>query len=79
MQQPSGKFHGTSFDIAPEGLHGASGGQVLIRLSALLAAFVLIWTLVTGTVVDAAQSAFIATMLGFTWHAGAHFTWNSHR
>ncbi|WP_328485998.1 hypothetical protein [Streptomyces zaomyceticus] len=79
LQQPSGKFHGTSFNIVPEGLHGAPGGQALVRLSAPLAAFVLVWTLVTGTVMDAAESAFIATMLGFAWHAGVHVTWDSDR
>ncbi len=49
----------------------------MIRLSAPLAAFALVWTLVTGTVVDAAESAFIATMLGFAWHAGVYVTWGS--
>ncbi|OII62881.1 MULTISPECIES: hypothetical protein [unclassified Streptomyces] len=77
LQQPSGQFHGSSFNIVPEGLHDASGGQALIRLSAPLAAFALVWTLVTGTVVDAAESAFIATMLGFAWHAGVYVTWGS--
>lgn len=79
LQQPSGPFHRTSFNIASVDLHGAPDGQAMVRLSALLAAFVLVWTLVTDTVVDAAESAFIATMLGFAWHAGVHVTWNSDR
>lgn len=47
----------------------------MVRLSALLAGFALMWSLVTDTPVDAAESAFMATMLGFTWHAGVQFTW----
>ncbi|MER6573067.1 hypothetical protein ABT288_44740 [Streptomyces sp. NPDC001093] len=74
-QLPSGQLHGTSFNIVPVGVHEDFGGQVMVRLSALLAAFVLTWTVVTHTAVDAAESAFIVTMLGFTWHAGALFTW----
>ncbi|MGW6971650.1 hypothetical protein [Streptomyces sp. NPDC054952] len=75
LQSPSGKFHGTSFNIVPVGLHHAPGGIAMIRLSAVLAAFALTWTLVTDTAVDAAESTFIVTMLGFAWHAGVNVTW----
>ncbi|MCZ1006884.1 hypothetical protein [Streptomyces lydicus] len=75
LQLPSGHFHGTSFNIAPVGLHNALGGHAVVRLSALLAAFVLMWTLIKGTTVDTTESAFIVTMLGFTWHAGLNVTW----
>ncbi|MEU2956592.1 hypothetical protein [Streptomyces sp. SID1034] len=52
---------------------------MIVRLSALLAAFVLVWTLVTGTVVGPGESAFIAGMLGYAWQAGVNITWNSGR
>ncbi|MCX4818319.1 hypothetical protein OG883_45940 [Streptomyces sp. NBC_01142] len=57
------------------GIHADPGGHVAVRLSAVLAAFVLTWTVVSGTAVDTVQSAFIVTMLGFAWHAGVHFSW----
>lgn len=79
LRQPSGQLHRTIFDITSVGLHRARGGQAVIRLSALLAAFVLVWCLVTDTAVDAAESAFIATMLGFAWHVEVRITWNSGR
>lgn len=47
----------------------------MVRLSALLAAFILTWILVTDTAVDTAKSAFIVTLLGFTWHAGVRVAW----
>ncbi|MGA4949250.1 hypothetical protein [Streptomyces lydicamycinicus] len=75
LQLPSGQFHVTSFNIAPVGLHNAPGGHAMVRLSALLAGFVLTWTLVTDTAVDATESAFIVTMLGFAWHAGVNVAW----
>lgn len=77
LQPPSGQFHGTSPNIASVGPHDGPGGQAVVRLSAPIAGFVLTWTLVTGTAVDPAESAFIVTMLGFTWHAGVNVTWNS--
>ncbi|MFB6525093.1 hypothetical protein [Streptomyces sp. NPDC056399] len=75
LQLPSGHIHGTSFNIGPTGLLDVPGGQATLRLSAVAASFVLIWTVATGAAVDAAESAFIVTMLGFTWHAGIHVTW----
>ncbi|MFF8731092.1 hypothetical protein ACF073_32105 [Streptomyces sp. NPDC015171] len=56
-------------------LHDAPGGLVMVRLSALLAAFTLAWTLITDTVVDTTESAFVVTLLGFAWHAGVQVTW----
>lgn len=79
LQQPSGQFHGSSFNIVPVGIRGVAERQAMLRLSAPLAAFVVVWTQVTGTAVDAQESAFIATMLGFAWHAGVHVTWGSER
>jgi hypothetical protein len=79
QQQPSGQFHVTSFNIDPVGVRAAPGGQAAIRLSALLAAFALIWSLVTDAALDTAESAFIATMLGFAWHAGVNVTWDTGR
>ncbi|MBM9624654.1 hypothetical protein [Streptomyces zhihengii] len=79
LQLPPGQIHGTSFNISSAEVPPSPGGQAVVRLSALLAAFVLIWTLVTETTVDTAESAFIAAMLGFTWHAGVHITWDSRR
>ncbi|MGW1295885.1 hypothetical protein [Streptomyces sp. NPDC002533] len=75
IQLPSGLFHGTSFNIVPVGVLDDLGGQVTVRLSAVLAGFVLVWTLACGMAVDAAQSAFIATMLGFAWHASIWVRW----
>lgn len=76
LQLPSGQNHGTSPNIASPGPYNGPGGQATVRLSALLAGFVLTWTLVTGAAVDPAESVFIVTMLGFTWHAGVNVTWN---
>ncbi|MFI6893585.1 hypothetical protein ACIBM4_05660 [Streptomyces sp. NPDC050256] len=75
LQLPSGQFHGISLNAIPVGIHAAPEGHVAVRLNALLAAFVLTWTVISGTTVDAAQSAFIFTLLGFTWHASVHFRW----
>ncbi|MCX4398860.1 MULTISPECIES: hypothetical protein [unclassified Streptomyces] len=75
LQLPSEQFHGTSFDIAAVGIQDDPGSHVAVRLSAVLAAFILTWTVVSGTEVEAAQSAFIVTLLGFTWHASAYFCW----
>ncbi|MFI6019172.1 hypothetical protein ACIBCP_16305 [Streptomyces sp. NPDC051287] len=71
LQQPSGYFHGISLNITGAELHDAPGGLVMVRLSALLAAF----TLITDTVVDTTESAFVVTLLGFAWHAGVQVTW----
>ncbi|MFD9796716.1 hypothetical protein ACFWXK_37865 [Streptomyces sp. NPDC059070] len=48
----------------------------MVRLSAPIAGFVLLWTLVKGSAIAPAESAHIVTMLGFTWHAGVNVTWN---
>ncbi|MFD3907983.1 hypothetical protein HXS80_06360 [Streptomyces sp. CB04723] len=74
-QLPSGQFHGTSFNIVPVGVLDAPGGDFAVRLSAVLAAFVLVWTVTCGSTVDAAQSAFVVTLLGFSWHASFHVRW----
>ncbi|MGV9790824.1 hypothetical protein [Streptomyces sp. NPDC003435] len=74
-QLPSGQLHGISCNIDSAGNRAHSGVRGMVRLSALLAGFALMWSLVTDTPVDAAESAFMATMLGFTWHAGVQFTW----
>ncbi|MGQ4484255.1 hypothetical protein ACN6LM_002583 [Streptomyces sp. SAS_281] len=79
MQQPSGQFHGTSFNIGSVGIHAVPERQAVVRLCAPLAAFVVVWTVVTGTVVDVNESAFIVTMLGFAWHAGVLVTWGPGR
>ncbi|MEU8543155.1 hypothetical protein AB0C52_24760 [Streptomyces sp. NPDC048717] len=50
-----------------------------IRLSVPLAEFSLTWNLFTGTAMDTVRSAFVTAMLGFTWHAGVHVTWESDR
>ncbi|WP_433547179.1 hypothetical protein ACQPZG_20400 [Streptomyces sp. CA-294286] len=75
LEQPSGQIHGTSFNITPVGNHRSPSGQVAIRLSALVATFALVWILATKATMDAAESAFIVTLLGFTWHAGVNVTW----
>ncbi|MEU4796377.1 hypothetical protein [Streptomyces sp. NPDC023327] len=62
-------------NIVTAELHEPPGGLVMVRLSALLAAFILTWILVTDTAVDTAKSAFIVTLLGFTWHAGVRVAW----
>jgi hypothetical protein len=79
VQLPSGRFHGTSLRITPVELHQAPGGLVMVRLSALLAAFTLTWALTTDTAVNATESAFIVTLLGFAWHAGVQVTWDPSR
>ncbi|MFG3430389.1 hypothetical protein [Streptomyces californicus] len=57
------------------GVLEAPGGHVAVRLSAVLASFVLVWTVACGSTVDAAQSAFVVTLLGFSWHASFHLRW----
>ncbi|MBT2430301.1 hypothetical protein J7F02_33110 [Streptomyces sp. ISL-112] len=79
LQLPSGQFHGTSFNIVPAGVLDDPGGHVAVRLSAVLAAFVLVWTVACGTTADAAQSAFVVTLLGFTWHANVYVRWAQRR
>ncbi|MFF2189645.1 hypothetical protein [Streptomyces sp. NPDC058155] len=56
-------------------LHDSPRGYATVRLNALLAAFVLLWTLITGTAIDMTHTTFVVTMLGFTWHAGVNVTW----
>ncbi len=72
---PSGRIYGTSPDIAYAGYPGIRGGRVAVRLSAVMAAFVLVWTLVVSEACDPVESAFIMSMLGFAWHAAVDVTW----
>ncbi|MFD8608962.1 hypothetical protein [Streptomyces sp. NPDC059631] len=74
---PSGRFHGISLNITRAELHETPGGLAMVRLSSLLAAFTLTWTLTTDTVVDTTESAFVVTLLGFAWHAGVQVTWGA--
>lgn len=75
FQLPSGQFDGISLNVPPVEFRSESGGQVVARLSALLAAMVVISVVFADVTFDATQSAFLVTMLGFAWHAGFQLSW----
>ncbi|MFC5802182.1 hypothetical protein [Streptomyces formicae] len=74
-QLPSGQIHGTSFNFATVEPHSLITGHAMVRLSAILASATTAWVVATDAVIDSAQSALIATMIGFSWNAGFQFSW----
>lgn len=74
-QVPSGQFHGTSFNIAATGVRAFVAGALSLRLSALLAAVVVMWLLLSEGTVDTTESALLITMVGFTWEASIQLAW----
>lgn len=72
---PSGQFHGSSFNIAAMGVRAFIAGAISLRLSALLAAVVVVWLLLSERTVGTAESALLITMTGLTWEASIQLAW----